>query len=134
MTYDGKIIKTEVVKLDSTEEKIITFEENSAQIEYFYSGKRVMNGSCLNDYYGEMTCITEAIKDAKESCKEYDIKSNSRFEIRISHIVNHQKKKQTGIWNFNNKPRYDNAGYSELISEKIVWSSLKDYFDQDKND
>ncbi len=123
--YEGKLVKELEEKKHVVVEKLLLFEENESTIEYVCNGSILKEGSTFNDFYGEMTCKENAIKDAKELVKKLKLKKNSDLIIQVRVKTYNQKRKNIGSY-WDGSIKYEIVGYPETTCEKIVWSSSKD--------
>ncbi len=134
--YQGKFLEETKEETKPLVETFYLFEENEAQIEYSCNGIELKDGSSFHDMFGELTCVDNAIKDAKELVKHFKLRKESDLVISVKLTKHKVKKKKTGKKCFYDKKQdeYESVGYPERISEETVWSSEKDYDFEQSNE
>lgn len=123
--YEGKFIEEIEETEEPKTEKFYIFEENEAKIVLFYNDIEVKRFSTYNDFYGEMTCVSNAIKDAKEYAKTYDINKDSEGLFAVELIRYRIKKRKTGQKKYfrKDKEEYESVSNPIKILDKIVWNT-----------
>ena len=132
--YQGKFIK-EVQETTEPETKTFyMFEENEAKMIMNYKGHFIKDMASYHDMFGELTCVKNAIEDAKDIAKKLEIDENSEATLEVELHRYSIKKQKTGRKNFYRKDEdgYDSIGYHETIERKIVWTT-KDPTPEDSN-
>lgn len=113
--FQGRIIE-EMEETTQPEKKMFyVFVEYVADVEMHYKGHHIRGFSTMNDYYGEFTCIKNAIEEALEHAKEYGIDKDSEASIQVLLRKEHLKKQKTG------KKQYFHPEEDEY--EQVEWRS-----------
>lgn len=67
--------------------KIMWIRESESTVSFWHAGKEIKSSSTFNDFYGYLTSIDSAIKDAKKLAKVYSVNEDSTLEIRVELTV-----------------------------------------------
>lgn len=71
-------------KFIPTEKEICFIRESESTVELYYKNKLVTQyGSTYNDFYGFLSSVKNAIEEAKEAEKLFDVNKNSEMEVRV---------------------------------------------------
>lgn len=66
------------------EKEVCFIRESESSIELYYKNKLVTEyGSTYSDFYGFLSSIQNAIEEAKEAVKKFNINKNSEMEVRV---------------------------------------------------
>lgn len=128
--YEGKIVGTEERKttvevdgkiIDTKEETLYVFRNNVAEVFLMYEDIVLKKYGCFNDFYGEMTCVATAIKDAQEHAQTYKLP----LYLTVTHSTSLIKKRKTGKKNYwrKDEDEYEPAGDSFGEQSEVVWKS-----------
>lgn len=123
----GRLVEVQDVTKPVVPEFDYVFEQQEARIEWRVNGKQIKDGATFNDFYGEGTCVTHAIEQAKSivhNLGECDV------EIVVVKVVSQIRMRPNGRENFYAKEfrdfKYLESGCAWNLPEpveEVVWSS-----------
>ena len=123
--YDGKLIGEVEERTEPKVEKFHIFEENEATIVMRYKGRHMKGLSTHGDFFGELSCVGNALLSALETMKAYEIDQDSEATIEIELRRYREARKKTGETTFSGEDEYERVDgkYPEVIFEGVIWSS-----------
>lgn len=124
--YDGKIIEEIEEKTEPVTEKFTLFLEHEATIKLMLNGHEVKGGSTYGEFYGELSCIKNAIEGAEHWMEFYNISKDSDAEIHVVLETYKIKKKKVGIKKYGprkGQDEFESVGYPLDKKEQVVWNS-----------
>jgi hypothetical protein len=72
-----------ISRMEEFKKEIIWILETQSQIVFFHGDKPLKEATTFNDYYGLYTSIEQAVREAEELAKNYQVTRYSSLEIKV---------------------------------------------------